>query len=252
MKKKTVLLISLIMFVVAEIIILYYFKDSTFVNNNDTNIDKNSTLVKELYDMVNPSNDAILLDELYKNKELTSKYIVAMGINNYLKHNKIKKFNNNDINGGYINESDVRDNIKYVLGNISYKNTDVYIMRDNYCMFKYNNELSRYELVGGCDGSYTGYYRVIDSAYVNDNKLYIREKLIYYTYDFNEVINKVSIYDNPDMINILDYRENREISSYDEINYLDNFIDKGSIYLYEFEKVDNNNNYIFKKITRLK
>lgn len=240
------------MFVVAEIIILYYFKDSTFVNNNDTNIDKNSTLVKELYDMVNPSNDAILLDELYKNKELTSKYIVAMGINNYLKHNKIKKFNNNDINGGYINESDVRDNIKYVLGNISYKNTDVYIMRDNYCMFKYNNELSRYELVGGCDGSYTGYYRVIDSAYVNGNKLYIKEKLIYYTYDFNEVINKVSIYDNPDMINILDYRENREISSYDEINYLDNFIDKGSIYLYEFEKVDNNNNYIFKKITRLK
>lgn len=252
MKKKTVLLISLIMFVVAEIIILYYFKDSTFVNNNDTNIDKNSTLVKELYDMVNPSNDAILLDELYKNKELTSKYIVAMGINNYLKHNEIKKFNNNDINGGYINESDVRDNIKYVLGNISYNNTDVYIMRDNYCMFKYNNELSRYELVGGCDGSYTGYYRVIDSTYVNGNKLYIKEKLIYYTYDFNEVINKVSIYDNPDMINILDYRENREISSYDEINYLDNFIDKGSIYLYEFEKVDNNNNYIFKKITRLK
>ena len=249
MKKKTVLLISLVMFIVAEIIILYNFKDRNFANDNDINIDKNSTLVKELYDMVNPSNDAILLDELYKNKDLTSKYIVAMGINNYLKYNKIKKFNNNDINGGYINESDVRDNIKYVLGNISYNNTDTYIMKDNYCMFKYNNELSRYELVGGCDGSYTGYYRVIDSAYVNDNKLYIREKLIYYTYDFNEVINKVSIYDNPDMTNILDYRE---ISSYDEINYLDNFIDNGSIYLYEFEKVDNNNNYVFKKITRLK
>lgn len=249
MKKKTVLLISLIMFIVAEIIILYNFKDRNFANDNDINIDKNSSLVKELYDMVNPSNNAILLDELYKNKDLTSKYIVAMGINNYLKHNKIKKFNNNDINGGYINESDVRDNIKYVLGNISYNNTDTYIMKDNYCMFKYNNELSRYELVGGCDGLYTGYYRVIDSAYVNDNKLYIREKLIYYTYDFNEVINKVSIYDNPDMINILDYRE---FSSYDEINYLDNFIDNGSIYLYEFEKVDNNNNYVFKKITRLK
>ena len=237
------------MFIVAEIIILYNFKDRNFANDNDINIDKNSSLVKELYDMVNPSNDAILLDELYKNKELTSKYIVAMGINNYLKYNEIKKFNNNDINGGYINESDVRDNIKYVLGNISYNNTDTYIMKDNYFMFKYNNELSRYELVGGGDGSYTGYYRVIDSAYVNDNKLYIKEKLIYYTYDFNEVINKISIYDNPDMINILDYRE---ISSYDEINYLDNFIDKGSIYLYEFEKVDNNNNYIFKKITRLK
>ena len=249
MKKKTVLLISLIMFIVAEIIILYNFKDRNFANDNDINIDKNSSLVKELYDMVNPSNNAILLDELYKNKDLTSKYIVAMGINNYLKYNEIKKFNNNDINGGYINESDVRDNIKYVLGNISYNNTDTYIMKDNYCMFKYNNELSRYELVGGCDGSNTGYYRVIDSAYVNDNKLYIREKLIYYTYDFNEVINKVSIYDNPDMINILDYRE---FSSYDEINYLDNFIDNGSIYLYEFEKVDNNNNYVFKKITRLK
>lgn len=249
MKKKTVLLISLVMFIVAEIIILYNFKDRNFANDNDINIDKNSTLVKELYDMVNPSNDAILLDELYKNKDLTSKYIVAMGINNYLKYNEIKKFNNNDINGGYINESDVRDNIKYVLGNISYNNTDTYIMKDNYCMFKYNNELSRYELVGGCDGLYTGYYRVIDSAYVNDNKLYIREKLIYYTYDFNGVINKVSIYDNSDMANILDYRE---FSSYDEINYLDNFIDKGSIYLYEFEKVDNNNNYIFKKITRLK
>lgn len=249
MKKKTVLLISLIMFVVLEIIILYYFKDRNFVNDNDIDVDKNSSLVKELYDMVNPSNDAILLDELYKNKDLTSKYIVAMGINNYLKYNEIKKFNNNDITGGYIDESDVRDNVRYVLGNISYDNTDIYIMKDNYCMFRYNNELSRYELVGGCDSSYTGYYRVIDSAYVNDNKLYIKEKLIYYTYDFNEVINKVSIYDNPDMINILDYRE---ISSYDEINYLNNFIDKGSIYLYEFEKVDNNNNYIFKKITRLK
>ena len=249
MKKKTVLLISLVMFVVAEIIILYNFKDRTFANDNNVDIDKNSSLVKELYDMVNPSNNAILLDELYKNKDLTSKYIVAMGINNYLKYNEIKKFNNNDIVGGYINESDVRDNVRYVLGNISYDNTDIYIMKDNYCMFRYNNELSRYELVGGCDSSYTGYYRVIDSAYVNDNKLYIKEKLIYYTYDFNEVINKVSIYDNPDMINILDYRE---ISSYDEINYLDNFIDKGSIYLYEFEKVDNNNNYIFKKITRLK
>ena len=249
MKKKTVLLISLIMFIVAEIIILYNFKDRTFANDNNVDIDKNSSLVKELYNMVNPSNDAILLDELYKNKDLTSKYIVAMGINNYLKYNEIKKFNNNDITGGYIDESDVRDNVRYVLGNISYDNTDIYIMKDNYCMFKYNNELSRYELVGGCDSSYTGYYRVIDSAYVNGNKLYIKEKLIYYTYDFNEVINKVSIYDNPDMINILDYRE---ISSYDEINYLDNFIDKGSIYLYEFEKVDNNNNYIFKKITRLK
>ena len=249
MKKKTVLLISLVMFIVAEIIILYNFKDRTFANDNDIDIDKNSSLVKELYDMVNPSNNAILLDELYKNKDLTSKYIVAMGINNYLKYNEIKKFNNNDITGGYIDESDVRGNVKYVLGNVSYDNTDIYIMRDNYCMFKYNNELSRYELVGGCDSSYTGYYRVIDSAYVNGNKLYIKEKLIYYTYDFNEVINKVSIYDNPDMINILDYRE---ISSYDEINYLDNFIDKGSIYLYEFEKVDNNNNYIFKKITRLK
>ena len=249
MKKKTVLLISLVMFVVAEIIILYNFKDRTFANDNDIDIDKNSSLVKELYDMVNPSNNAILLDELYKNKNLTSKYIIAMGINNYLKYNEIKKFNNNDITGGYIDESDVRDNVRYVLGNISYDNTDIYIMKDNYCMFRYNNELSRYELVGGCDSSYTGYYRVIDSAYVNGNKLYIKEKLIYYTYDFNEVINKVSIYDNPDMINILDYRE---ISSYDEINYLDNFIDKGSIYLYEFEKVDNNNNYIFKKITRLK
>ena len=247
MKKKTVLLISLVMFIVAEMIILYNFKDRNFAN--DIDVDKNSSLVKELYDMVNPSNNAILLDELYKNKNLTSKYIVAMGINNYLKYNEIKKFNTNDIVGGYIDESDVRDNVRYVLGNISYDNTDIYIMKDNYCMFKYNNELSRYELVGGCDSSYTGYYRVIDSAYVNDNKLYIKEKLIYYTYDFNEVINKVSIYDNPDMINILDYRE---ISSYDEINYLDNFIDKGSIYLYEFEKVDNNNNYIFKKITRLK
>ena len=43
MKKKTVLLISLVMFIVAEIIILYNFKDRAFVNNNDPNIDKNSS-----------------------------------------------------------------------------------------------------------------------------------------------------------------------------------------------------------------
>ena len=52
MKKKTVLLISLVMFIVAEIIILYNFKDRNFANDNDINIDKNSTLVKELYDIM--------------------------------------------------------------------------------------------------------------------------------------------------------------------------------------------------------
>ena len=59
MKKKTVLLISLVMFIVAEIIILYNFKDRNFTNDNDINIDKNSTLVKELYDMVASSQAEI-------------------------------------------------------------------------------------------------------------------------------------------------------------------------------------------------
>lgn len=200
-----------------------------------------SPLLLDLYNTASPSNSPILLDELYKNNKFNDNYIIALGIINYLKEN-------NQENVTYINNSDLKNNIKYIFGNITYKDQDTYIMYKDYCKFNYDEKLARYESIKGCDDGFTDYYRKLDSAYTMNNKLFIKEKIIYYTSDLNEAINKVSIFTNPDMLNILDYRE---IPANNQIDYLADFIDKGSIYLYEFAKIDNNNNYYFKSIQRV-
>ncbi len=251
MKKENIILIILtILATILGVFLLIISNKKT--ETSVTDIDINSELVQNLYEMANPSNDSKLLDELYSDK-LTNQYIIAMGISNYLKNNEpisIEYLENTYGPKTYIPAEDVQKNIKLILGNIEYKNQDVFILDDDICGYNYNEELNRYEDKGGCGGTADSkYYRKIVSAYIKNDRLYIREKMFYATFDFNNNYNKISIFDNNDMKNIIDYIEKENDNSNIDIN---NYIDKGSLYEYEFKKLDNNNNYIFLGITRKK
>lgn len=238
MKKRIILLSILILLIVLEIIILKNITNEK-EEINKIYLDINDKLVIDLYNMANPSLG--LLNDLYKNDKLTNQYILAVGINNYIKNNL-----DNDIT--YIKEEDIRNNIKYTLGNINYNNEDILLYIDNCYYYIYNNELKHYKKEDNCIiNNDEKYYREIIGAYKINNKLFIEERIIYMTFDKNKELNKVSIFTSPDMLNVLDYIETK---NYDDIDF-NNYIDKGNVYQYEFEKIDNNNNYIFKGIKKI-
>ena len=95
--------------------------------------------------MANPSDNAVLLDDLYGNNKLTDKYKIAMGIADYLKNNKPIPVENPEYVFYYIPENDVDEHIKFVLGdNVKYKPQDVFIMKDDICGLD-NSRLSVYD-----------------------------------------------------------------------------------------------------------
>lgn len=253
MKKKVILIIVIILLIIAEVFALLSLTAKKENKKEETiELDTNSELVQKLYKMANPSDNAVLLDDLYGNEKLTDKYKIAMGIADYLKDNEPIPVENPKYVFYYIPEDDVDEHIKFVLGdNVKYKPQDVIIMKDDICKFNYNKELKRYEDGGGCgDMGIENYYRKIDSAFEKGNKIYIKEKLFFVYNDWDDYISKVSVFSNYDKKDMLDYfeQDSSEELTIDE----DKYINKGSIYQYEFEKRDNNNNYIFKGIKRIK
>ena len=259
MKKKFILIIIIIiiiiLLVVGEVFVLLSLNTSKENKEEETiKLDINSELVKKLYKMANPSDTAIVLDELYQSDKLSDKYKIAMGIADYLKENEPISVENSDYVFYYIPEEDVNEHIKFVLGDkVKYKSQDVYIMSDNICKFKYNEELKRYEDGGGCgDMGFRSYLRKITSAYAKGDKIYIKEKSIFIYNDWDDYYSHVSVYSNHDQKKLLDYFEADPNVGFDKDEVMNKFIDKGSVYRYEFEKKDSNNNYIFNGIKRLK
>lgn len=237
MKKRIILLAILTLIIILEIFtIKNIFNEKEY--EDKIYLDTNNKLVTDLYNMANPSK--LQLNEVYLNSKLTNNYFLAVALNNYIKNNP------NDIE--YIKEKEIENNIKYTFGDIDYINEDVIIVNDDYCYnYKYNNELKNYKKEN-CDFTYDDYeyYKEITSAYKIDNKLFIEEQIIYITYDKKNNLNKISIFTSPDMLNILDYKE---LESTIDIN-LKEYINLGSKYQYEFEKLDNNN-YLLKGINKI-
>ena len=251
--KKKIFIILILLFIIVEIVALVFLNFGSLKKDEEAekiNLDINSELVQNLYKMANPSEDASVLNELYGNTKLTDDYIIAIGIADYLKDNDPILIENPTYDFDYIPSEDVDKHIKFVLGDVDYKPKDIFLFSDGYCGFNYNKELDRYEDKGGCgsDG-YEKYYRKIASAYKEGNKIYIKEKLFFVYNDWNDYISKVSIFSNYDKKNLLDYFEQ---DAKDGLNIdIDKYINKGSIYQYEFVQKDNNNNYIFKGIKRI-
>ena len=255
MKKKFILIIIIILLIIAEVFVLLSLTAKKENKNEKTiTLDINSELVQKLYKMANPSDNAVLLDDLYGKDKLTDKYKIAMGIADYLKHNEPIPVENSEYVFYYIPENDVDEHIKFVLGdNVKYKPQDVFIMKDDICGLNYNKELKRYEDGGGCgDMGFRSYLRKITSAYAKGDKIYIKEKSIFIYNDWDDYYSHVSVYSNHDQKKLLDYFEADPNVGFDKDEVMNKFIDKGSVYRYEFEKKDSNNNYIFNGIKRLK
>ena len=242
MKKKVGIFISL--FIIFSGIIIYIFIQDNSIKEHTVfnHLDINSSLVQDLYNLINPSNDANVLKELYENSGLTDKYILNIGITSYLKeHPNADKL--------IIPKANIEKSIHSVLGyNVTFTHQDVYTLNDYGCGYNYDNATEQYKLIAGCGGNqFESFQRKIVDAIEMNNIIQITEKSIYIYNDWNDYSSKIYIYSNYDQKDLLDYIETSSSDNYNiEIN---NYIDKASTYIYTFHK--QNGKYIFDSLKRV-
>ncbi len=228
---------------------------NTPLENNkitEKELDINSYLVKDLYQKINPSNDAMVLKGLYDNLTPSNAYILAVGAMNYIRKNIPidAEMVQNHMFTTTISEEDLKTSIYEIFGNIEYQNEDFYVLNSDYgvCGFTYQSEVSRYESLNGCGGSqFESFIRKVVSARQRNNYIYITEKSIYVYADWNEYISRKYIYNNYHQDKMLDYKETSSTES-DPIT-LDPYIDEATTYEYVFE--NQNGQYIFKELRQL-
>ena len=242
MKKKVGIFISL--FIIFSGIIIYIFIQDNSIKEHTVfnHLDINSSLVQDLYNLINPSNDANVLKELYENSGLTDKYILNIGITSYL-----KEYPNAD--KLIIPKANIEKSIHSVLGyNVTFTHQDVYTLNDYGCGYNYDNATEQYKLIAGCGGNqFESFQRKIVDAIEMNNIIQITEKSIYIYNDWNDYSSKIYIYSNYDQKDLLDYIETSSSDNYNiEIN---NYIDKASTYIYTFHK--QNGKYIFDSLKRV-
>ena len=226
MKKKVIIYSVILIFIIL-------FIGFIFLKNSKQEED----LFLRLYNMATPSSDASLLNELYLNENIiTNNYALVIGISDYVKNKKVDS----------ISLDNVDKSIKKCLGNFSYKPKDVYIFTSNYCGFDYNDTLKEFEVKGGCGGNmHESYYRKIISNYSDDEKVLIREKVLYIYNEWDQDESIFNIYDGPLKENLLDSLTEENFNN----DKLKEYIDLANIYEYLFEKEENN--YIFKGVSRV-
>ena len=242
MKKIVGIFISL--FIILSGIIIYIFiqDNSTKEHTVSNHLDINSSLVQEMYNLINPSNDANVLKDLYENSGLTDKYILNIGITSYLKeHPNADKL--------IIPKANIEKSIHSVLGyNVTFTHQDVYTLNDYGCGYNYDNATKQYKLISGCGGNqFESFQRkIVDAVEMNDI-IQITEKSIYIYNDWNDYSSRIYNYSNNDQKDLLDYIETSSSDNYNiEIN---NYIDKASTYIYTFHK--QNGKYIFDSLKRI-
>ncbi len=214
--------------------------------DNQEELDINSALVQELYEMANPSNDALVLKELYANNVITDKFKITMGIVKYLKDNPdiAKQFREtSDEDQKYLSKEIVLDNARKVLGEQTvYRDQDVYVLNGDICNALYHQDSEQYEIISGCDGNqFESFYRKITKAYQENNTIYIYEKSIYVYDDWDDYVSKKSIYNNYNKEKLLDYIETDSSENYKIL--VEDYIDEAATYRYKY--VLENGEYVF-------
>lgn len=204
-------------------------------------LDKNSELVKELYNSVNPSNDATVLKSLYENSQITNDYIIVLGISEYLKSQQ--DYPNT------ISSFDVEKSIYHILGeNIPFDHQTVLLLHGSACGYSYESDSKEYIFSSGCGGnSREFFHRIVVEAKQWKDEIQIIEKSIYEFNDWDDKISRIHIYDNYAQNNLLDYMEKDSSISY-TIN-IEDYIEKASSYVYSFKKKDDH--YIFENFKKM-
>lgn len=91
---------------------------------------------------------------------------------------------------------------------------------------------------------YEFFKRKLISAEKQGNFIYLKEKMIYFTDDWDDYLSRITIYNNYQKEKKLEYIETSSQESYSVS--IDDYIDQASTYLYTLEK--QGNNYILKGI----
>lgn len=178
-------------------------------------------LVQELYQMSHPSKEVMVLNELYQEDGFTNKYILAVGMKEYIKENAKK----------IILEEDLEQKIYSIFGNIPIKHENFYLLANSICGFEYNKENHTYEQLAGCGGSINeSYEQKIIALNKIGNKITMQEKVIFLVQEEE----KTYIYTSSNKENLLAKVDNEQYNKED-------YIDKG--YTYEFTFTSINKNY---------
>jgi len=245
MKKITIIIIAVAIAVVATLGIVFSFQRNKFIEKNPTELSEEEILA--LYSKVNPSTDATVLSQLYKDKTMGNGYILATAL---------KAATPRDMETDLpldavlptIKQEKVEEKIKEIFGPLNYQHATTYILSDGICGFKYKEDLNVYELIPGCGGnSNESFARRIKETKQIDNKILIYEQSVYLYNDWDTEMSRKYIYNNCNQQKLLDYIET---DSQNTAPFkLESYIDEGSIYEYTLEKYEDR--YIFKGISLL-
>lgn len=218
-------------------ILLLFLGLFMFSGCGNKNLDIHSELVQDLYKEVNPTEDGLILSDLYENGGLSDNYMLVVALSDYIR--------DQDVNVEVISKEDVDRRIVSIFGKEEVKHQRTYLLFDEYCGFSYNSDLEQYELIPGCGGDmYQNFVREIVSAREEGDNIIITEKSLYVYWDWDIDYSHVTIYNNvvqKEKIDEFDHDPTVELN----IN-IDDYIDRASTYEYTFERVDDH--YIFKGV----
>lgn len=229
-----------------------YFKlkeDNVVEEIVDGNLDINSNLVMDLYDKANPSEDISILKGIYeKDNTFSNDYILTVAITNLIKEHQWK-------DKEYINKEDVEQQIYKFFGkDISFCHQEVLMFSKNafgkgICGYSYLEDKNQYQLKHGCGGNWFEFFRrKLVSAEKQGDYIYLTEKSIYFTNDWDDELSRITIYNNYAREKKLNYFVKSSQESIDVL--LDDYMEQASTYVYTFHKL--NDQYIFEGIKRLK
>lgn len=207
----------------------------TGCGNKELDID--SDLVQDLYAIVNPTEDGLVLSDLYQNGGLSNNYMLVVALSDYIR--------DQDTNVEVISKDEVDQRIESIFGDEEVEHQRTYLFFEDYCGFTYNDDLEQYEFIHGCGGDmYQSFVREIISAREEGDNIIITEKSLYVYWDWDVDYSYVTIYNNVVQKEVIDEFDQDSAVELD-IN-LDDYIDQASTYEYTFEKVDDH--YIFKGV----
>ena len=201
------------------------------------NLDIHSKLVQDLYNMVNPTKDGLILSDLYQNGGLSNNYMLVVALSDYIYEQDAKV--------EIVSKNEVDKRIESIFGKKEVEHQSTYLLFDEYCGFSYNDDLEQYELISGCGGDMNrSFVRELVSARKEGDNIIIVEKSLYVYRDWDADYSYVTIYNNvtqKEEIDEFNYDSTVEL----DIN-LDNYIERASTYEYTFEMV--NDHYIFRGV----
>lgn len=211
----------------------------------DGNLDIDSSFVEDLYRKANPSEDASILKEIYGNDHsFSNSYILSVALVNLIREKNLQ-------DEEYIKQEDVEEQIYDFFGsNISFQHQKVFLFYSNeygrgVCGYSYLEEQKQYQLMHGCGGNWYEFFeRRLISAEKQGDYVYLTEKSIYCTNDWDDVISRVTVYNNYAREKKLNYFEKSSYESTDVL--LDDYIEQASTYIYTFKQ--QNDHYILESI----